>query len=260
MSIPVAPQFHSNVSQWSEPISQNATLPAPPELLRNSSFPVPVNDSEPHYGGTFNDPVFFYNNSIPDGDADMVCGTSNWTAGRSCCPLSIGIADPDSYIQCRMRNSSANEAYWMNCTQELGASESRCWPLHEFLAWRANDTQHELLWGTNASFWACGAVGRTDRWRYVDKCCGEAKGWTSYYQLVRGRSAYKTQSQDPESYAAYDCVMSESEQEAKFNSCMTQHTWVVCQKERYVAATDGAGLVAANLGLLALAALTAVLL
>lgn len=48
MSIPVPPL----PMNWSEPILQNASLPAPAKQLRNSSIPVPINASEPQYGGT----------------------------------------------------------------------------------------------------------------------------------------------------------------------------------------------------------------
>lgn len=204
--------------------------------------------------------MYFYNNSIPDGTSDIVCGTNNATAGRSCRPLSIGIADPESYIQCRMRNISANVNFWMTCTHELGGNVSRCRPFEEFLAWRTNDTQHEMLPGTNSSFFTCGAVGDTNRWRYVDTCCEQAGGRPTYYRLILGQRAYKSQEDDPGRYAAFDCAKSEPEQESRFNSCLVQHTWVVCNKQRYVALPAGADFPVANIGMLALAALLAVLL
>lgn len=209
MSIPVKVPG----SPWDNPADNNTGL------VVNTSVPVPTSDTP--YGGTPDNPVFFYNRSL--GADDIVCGTSNWTAGRSCCPASIGILDTGALTNCRFRNNSANEDYWKQCTAAVGGGafsiESRCWPFQDFLAYMENYTAIDLRRMRSIEPIACASVGPSSQWNYTATCCEQARGRSSQWRALRGTE---------DQWSATNCLMTDSNQQSAFNSCISQYTWAVC--------------------------------
>lgn len=209
MSIPVKVPG----SPWTDPADNNTGL------VVNTSVPVPSSDTP--YGGSPESPVYFYNRSLSTND--IVCGTSNWTAGRSCCPSAIGIADTETWTNCRFQNTSENQDYWNKCTSAVGGGafpiESRCWPLKDFLAYMENHTAVELRRGSPIEPIACGSIGLSEKWNYTATCCEQVQGRSNQWRALRGTR---------DDWSAVNCLMTDDNQQSAFNACISQNTWVVC--------------------------------
>lgn len=222
MSIPVPVPG----SPWNDVADSNTGL------VVNTSIPVPAADAP--YGGTVNEPVYFYNRTL--GTDGIVCGTSNWTAGRSCCPRAIGILDTASLTNCRFRDTSGSRAYWDACTKAVGGGaypiESRCWPVQDFLDYTQHHTAAELRRINSIEPIACGAIGPTAQWNYTATCCEQARGRSSQWRAVRGAE---------DQWSATDCLMADANQQSVFNSCISQYTWAVCNNTGVSDSRHGSG-------------------
>lgn len=203
-------------------------------LIVNTSVPVPASDIA--YGGTPDNPVYFFNRSL--GTEDMVCGTSNWTAGRSCCPLAIGIPDPARDAVCRFRNSTENSEYWRQCTEAVGGGafpiESRCWPFTDFLAYMEKYTARQLgqmTMASGASNTSCSSVEDSKQWNYTAICCEQVQGETTGWSNVQGT----------DKWSALNCLLDDTDQQSAFNSCITQNTWAVCNTTNTTKGEGGNG-------------------
>lgn len=201
--------------------------------------PVPqTNDSSP-YGGTNEEPQWFWNKTLDSND--IVCGTSNWTIRRVCCPRSIGIPNGDEQAgaNCRLHATEENSAWWMNCTHELGrtsgASEisSACWPLEQFMESAADAEYNDLDFGTE-KVTRCSSVAQASSRNnytmgnnYTDICCEQVQGEPGAYLSVLGGDDTVTTNRSK--FMAMDCNLKDQKDWTAFMKCMDQYTWAVCR-------------------------------
>lgn len=220
---------------------------------------LPLPPSNESYGGTAEQPAWFYNRSLSADD--IVCGTSNWTIRRVCCPRSLGIMNGDwtAGANCRMHAREENAAYWMNCTHQLGqehgagAVASACWPLQQFMDYRVNDTFKEVIVSDEKTT-RCAGVDQpsagnnyTTGHNYTDHCCAEVGGKPSTWFSDLPDAGSREQNRS--NWMASDCNTKDPD---AFRRCMDKYTWSACLSNESGALRSGASTVVIAAAALAL--------
>lgn len=204
-------------------------MSASDEIDSTHILPIPKVDQP--YGGTSQNPAFFWNSSLPEDD--VVCDSNlvhrNATYIKkpySCCPLAIGISYETA---CRMHNTTENVQYWQNCTAQVAKEQSWgpevvrpvCRPFTEELRLAMEERNDTANAGT------CSALGMRAVYKkppgdmvppsdMVAQCCDKLQ---------------INNTDSPAASRGYYCKVKD-DQFAKWNECITAHQgYPVCSNE-----------------------------
>lgn len=141
--------------------------------------------SKEPYGGTEQDPAYFYAAKLLD--TDTICGASDSTVVVSCCPREIGVPSPendDFGSNCRLRgDSEAVQSWFTNCTAALAKQHSvanlqtACWPWSEFRNARAAKTEAKLDTMATENEVYCASISPPNELNSAtEQCCYSAGG------------------------------------------------------------------------------------
>lgn len=152
-------------------------MPAPGPYNSPHILPVPAAQGTP-YGGSEQQPVNFWNSSLPEDD--VVCAVDFANVTDSCCPFAIGIR-ADNVQGCRMKNTTQNVAFFENCTRQTwGEVTNRpqdavpfCVPFLDKVR-NQEEVTHVDQRGTKGDGLICGTVGNLSR--PFDYTSGSATG------------------------------------------------------------------------------------
>lgn len=205
-------------------------------------LPIPsMNDSDPLSGRT---DEYFWSTSLPNDTIVCQAGLahSNLTT-RLCCLPQFGIYS----AACRMSNTTANVAFFRNCTTQYSLEEApemtaaqvnvTCVPFATFLAvmreQRANaiartSTSRFRVDDGVASVPVCASVGYPGRFNYTGQCCARLGGSSTSFEggVVPGQ---------PGAFAPMDCAprTDDTQFSAKFSHCLDElGTWPVCAQSQ----------------------------
>lgn len=199
-----------------EPAAPSDSAPihhAPPSASLPSTqlLPLPYDPSQPAFAGTAENPVYFYNSSLPV-QGDMSCSTAFRNVTTLCCPGEIGIWDEgEGGSGCRMADAQQNRDWVGNCTAQLWLERNpgdrgiarkaavRCWPMQDKLDEREKDRKEVLRVGVEGRL-GCGTLGTFDeRHNFTGECCAALGGMPGQVkQTADGRTWPQMCTLDPQ--------------------------------------------------------------
>lgn len=211
-------------------------MPAPGPLDSTHLLPIPQVDQP--YGGTPQNPTFFWNSSLPEDD--IVCGVNDGDVSNSCCPYAIGIRTESSF-GCRMHNTTDNMQWYQNCTKQLwDEAPGRptedvhldCRPFTVILQ-RAMYDYPDVVEGK------CTVLGSGDmRLDYLPKCCDKLGGRISEWSSHSRQSAPSPSDPANPSMTATSCTLMPV-RHAQWKECVTsEHGYPVCRADASSAAVS----------------------
>lgn len=217
-------------------------MPAPGPY--NSKNLPPIPQTNPPYGGSEQNPVYFWNASLPEDD--IVCSVDYKNVSDSCCPFSFGIRD-EFTTGCRMHNTTENTEWFRTCTKQIwGEVTARpqdaivncvSWPVK--MRFTEDLVRHSDAAPTPSEGRVdCTVLGYVpDNLNYTARCCeqlgGKPVGWTSAQDLENKPDEQKT---------ITDMCSIEEAQAGKWNECMSAFdAYPLCHGSREGDSSKGDG-------------------
>lgn len=225
--------------------SLSSHAPGPSDVAQDPNIlPIPYNESDPLRNRTDD---YFWNKDLPNDT--IVCRTGRANVGGretwACCPSGLGIYTTST--GCRMSNTTANTAFFANCTLQLelyrdpnataAQVNATCVSFETYFNvtrqqrrdWLADKTPGELgLDRSVDSVPVCASVGNPQRLNYTGQCCARLGG---HKTTVEGGVS----DTDRSASAAIDCYPRTNDPEftTRFSECIEDFgTWPVCAQSR----------------------------